>query len=295
MKYIIIDIGSNTIKMDVFSVLNANSICLDKQEYVTAGLINYIENNQMNQDGIDKLCTILDQFIRRTDDLENAQLFCFATASLRRAANAQSIIQEVFIKTNLKIQLLSEEEEALLSMKAVQHEVGSHKSGIMLDMGGGSTEKVLFNGDTILSARSMPFGSLSLYRQFVTGSLPTPDEAKRLAAYVLDQFQDSSSAKQETLYIVGGTGRAFCTLHGQLYEKNSQALYSIHTSELIAFIHQLLLSDHTERQLEEIIPERKYTFMPGLIALGAMAKRIGAMQVLFPLGNVRQGYLLSIL
>ncbi|MCI8589450.1 MAG: hypothetical protein HFE77_01890 [Clostridiales bacterium] len=295
MKYIIIDIGSNTVKMDVFSVSGPNNITLDQRESITAGLINYIENNYMTQDGINKLCAILHQFIRQIYCIKHAQVFCLATASLRRAANAQHVIQEVFAQTHLKIKLVSEEEEALLSMKAVQHEIGPGKSGIMLDMGGGSTEKVLFDGEKILSARSMPFGCLSLYHQFVQDTLPIPAEAERIAAYVLDQFNDSLIPKQDTLYIVGGTGRAICTLHGQIHCQNSQKLYAIDTANLLALKEQLLLSNDTENQLEAIIPERKYTFMPGLIALCAIADHIKASKATFPLSNIRKGYLLSII
>lgn len=295
MKYIVIDIGSNTIKMDLYSISALGCIHLDKQESITAGLISYIENSQMNKEGINRLCSVLNQFKKQTAAMDHTHMLCFATASLRRASNAQDIIKEVFIRTNLTIQLLSEEQEALFSMKAVQHEIGINKSGIMLDMGGGSTEKVLFDNDTILSAYSMPFGCLSLYRDFVSGTLPTPEEAQRIAAYVLDQFQDPLASKQEALYIVGGTGRAICSLHAHLYSQTDNKLYKILTVDLIALKNKLLLSSHTESQLEAIIPERKYTFMPGLIALCTIAEHAKTSQTVFPLGNVRQGYLLSIL
>ena len=295
MKYIVIDIGSNTIKMDLYSISAPGCVHLDKQDSITAGLISYIENNQMNKEGIDRLCSTLKQFQEQTATMEHTHMLCFATASLRRASNAQKIIKEVFDQTRIKIQLLSEEQEALFSMKAVQHEIGINKSGIMLDMGGGSTEKVLFDNDTILSARSMPFGCLSLYREFVSDALPTLDEAQRIAAYVLDQFQDSLASKQESLYIVGGTGRAICSLHAHLYGQTDNKLYTIQTADLIALKNKLLLSSNIESQLEAIIPERKYTFMPGFIALCTMAEQAETSQTVFPLGNVRQGYLLSIL
>lgn len=51
--------------------------------------------------------------------------------------------------------------------------------GILVDIGGGSTELVLFEQGSILHLSSFPIGSLNLYQNHVSGVFP--DKEERLA------------------------------------------------------------------------------------------------------------------
>ena len=61
MIYSIIDIGSNSVRMSVYRINNDNSFTRLFSEKEMAGLINYIVDNNMTEEGIDKICEILEQ------------------------------------------------------------------------------------------------------------------------------------------------------------------------------------------------------------------------------------------
>lgn len=63
MIYSIIDIGSNSVRMSVYRINNDNSFTRLFSEKEMAGLINYIVDNNMTEEGIDKICEILDDFL----------------------------------------------------------------------------------------------------------------------------------------------------------------------------------------------------------------------------------------
>lgn len=78
----IIDIGSNTIRMNIYSI--------DRSEFsqvmstkASAGLVSYIHNHQMNQEGINKLIETLTEFKKMLNVLSVSEFAVFATASLR--------------------------------------------------------------------------------------------------------------------------------------------------------------------------------------------------------------------
>ena len=298
MKAAIVDIGSNTINLDLFSADKGGQVTLDRSYSETVGLIGLIEDGKLSRTGIERLCETIQHYQRISDS--GYALYCFATASLRRADNAKEVIDEIYQRTGAAIRRIGEQEEALLSMRAVLYEIGPSQSGMMLDMGGGSTEKVIFQNTDILLARSMPFGSLSLYRQFVRQKIPSRQEANEIAQYVKREFDDGVSSLSDTFYIVGGTGRALCKLHGRLHGRKSDGLYELNVEAMQELCEHLLANDigddhDTEKLLTDILPKRKHNFLPGLIALCAMAEQAGAKQAVFPTGNVRKGFLLSIL
>ena len=79
----IIDIGSNTIRLNVYSIENTKfEVLFSKKE--NAGIVSYVKKKQMTQEGIDKLERCLSRFKKMLDSLHITTYSAFATASLRK-------------------------------------------------------------------------------------------------------------------------------------------------------------------------------------------------------------------
>lgn len=87
MKAAIVDIGSNTINLDLFSADKDGQVTLDRSYSETVGLIGLIEDGKLSRTGIERLCETIQHYQRISDS--GYALYCFATASLRRADNAE--------------------------------------------------------------------------------------------------------------------------------------------------------------------------------------------------------------
>ena len=61
MLYAVIDIGSTTIRMAIYEILDNKLNLIHKRKY-TVGLASYVKDNVMEQAGIDKACEILNSF-----------------------------------------------------------------------------------------------------------------------------------------------------------------------------------------------------------------------------------------
>ena len=172
MKCGIVDLGSNTIRLSIYQWEGRQfKLLMNKKEM--AGLAGYIQDGVLTDKGIEVACQILAAFRHLLENLEIRQMHVFATASLRNIVNTQEALDTIFSATGLQVQVLSGSQEAELSFLGATAGGGAPAAGLLVDIGGGSTELVAYDNGSITSGCSLPVGSLSLYSRYVTGLFPT--------------------------------------------------------------------------------------------------------------------------
>ena len=87
MKYALIDMGSNSIRLTVYDMDRASFRVLFKEK-IMAGLAGYVEHGRLTRDGIDCACQSLREFRSTLELLQIEHLAVFATASLRNICSA---------------------------------------------------------------------------------------------------------------------------------------------------------------------------------------------------------------
>ena len=113
--------------------------------------------------------------------------------------------------------VLSGEEEAVCDFVGVS---GSDniQNGMVVDIGGGSTEIVLFNNKTVVNATSISIGSLNTYKKYVKNVVPTKTELLEMRNSIkrhLVTVEDNN--KDKFAYGVGESIRAILTLYNEEY------------------------------------------------------------------------------
>ena len=293
MKSAIIDLGSNTIRLCVYEHQeNEVKTLLEKKEM--AGLVNYIESEKLSKKGIEKACDILSQFLNLTNNLqvEDINVHIFATASLRNIVNTKEVIEEIKQNTGHEIELLSGDEEAALDF------IGTTKclsidSGIIIDIGGGSTEIVIFENKTIKYATSIPIGSLNMYVRFVKKIIPKPEERENIRQTVLSYLSDLQLHKEAvpTFCGIGGTIRGLLKLNNSIYNlpNTNTDIEAIHIKEILNSIknsHRTTLTP-----LLRNIPDRIHTIIPGMIILDTLVDFFEVQNIAVSKYGIREGYL----
>ena len=92
--YAVIDIGSNTIRMVLYKVVNGElRQMLNSKE--PAGLVGYVENGRLTGEGIDKLTDTLSHFKLILESVRVKKVLPFATASLRNIENRDEALSAV--------------------------------------------------------------------------------------------------------------------------------------------------------------------------------------------------------
>ena len=160
--YAIIDIGSNTIRMVLYKVID-NEIQQMLNSKIPAGLAGYIDNNNMlSKKGILKAIEALSKFETILESVDVKEVHAFATASLRNISNSEEVLAEIKKHCSFDIEIISGKEEALYDYYGTMKSISSG-NGLLVDVGGGSTELVYFENGTLLSTCSIPVGSLNMY------------------------------------------------------------------------------------------------------------------------------------
>ncbi len=81
-----IDLGSNTVRFVAYEISKKQYVQLvNEKEFI--GIISFIENEMLIQEGIDRLVEVLSKMAQLAELLRCKELHCFATASLRNIHN----------------------------------------------------------------------------------------------------------------------------------------------------------------------------------------------------------------
>ena len=106
--YSVIDIGSNTIRLTVYHVLENQHIQPVFHEKSVAGLAGYVTSDgRMSSAGIQKAADVLNHFKEILRRLRLNHIHVFATASLRNITNTEEAADKIRELTGLTIQVLS--------------------------------------------------------------------------------------------------------------------------------------------------------------------------------------------
>lgn len=204
----IIDIGSNTIRLVIYHFsLNTGLKEVTNIKSVARLRSQINDKGYLSQEGIDILRTLLHSFKEMLVDYGVTNVRAVATASIRQAKNGEIIIQQMLKETGIKIQLLTEEEEAYYGYFAVAHTT-STPSAVTIDMGGGSTEITYFKNKELQNSISLPFGSVSLKQQFMSGDTMTKKEHEEVYKFAQQQFLNVKWLSNLNIPVVGIGGSA---------------------------------------------------------------------------------------
>ena len=291
MKYAIIDIGSNSMRLTVYSVEKDSFTILFKDKTM-AGLANYIEHGTLTEEGIRRAGTVLLSFAKTLEHLEITNISAFATASLRNVHNTHQATQKLSDMVGFPIQVLSGEEEATFGYVGAMQDTDMD-SGLFVDIGGASTELVEFEHGQVNQASSYPIGSLKLYRDCVKQILPGKGSYHRMEKALQRELGHlpSNDLPCGQIAAVGGSARAALKLARTVFQlpQTCRTVTAVQLDEVFA----LLRSD--QRTAADLIlkaaPERLHTLIPGLMILRHVVRTFEANEVIVSRYGVREGYL----
>ena len=237
--------GFNWSAFDNVSTLTHTSLLLDDD--------NFLDWNQFEE----KVLPTLQRYCEIVDSAEVSVLYCIATACLRAATNQDAILQRIQDSLGLRIQVLSQREEALATMRAYRWSLGNRRQGstLLVDQGGGSTELTAFDPNfkpLILSAPChIQVGSTTAIQALLNRKGLDED----LGSYLRDEAQNIGfQVQQATLPLIPqkietliGVGSALTDITGK--DSNKQQHLSMLTRDFLQQKHDQAfhaLSSHPE-------------------------------------------------
>ena len=294
MLHAIIDIGSNTIRMAVYQIEGRQFSLLMKRKH-TVGLAGYLENGRLVRAGIEKTVKILRGFTSFIDTFRIPHVHAFATAALRSAVNSRAAVGEIARRTGVQVRIISGDEEAMYDFIGATQNI-AHADGIMIDIGGGSTEIVSFAGRAMQGRWSLPLGSLAMSKEYATGLLPVPAECaaiKDAVTGILAKTPAVRDLRARHMVGMGGVLSSASRVHALLHpEETPRLLPADALPQMIAmFGSGRPLTEADTAVLLRAAPDRLHNIVPGMIIARVLAETFAAEDITCSEGGVREGYI----
>lgn len=293
MKYSVIDIGSNSMRLTVYRVKGRDFKILFKQKKMV-GLAGYVDHGRMSRAGIERAAESLLEFKNILQMLGiTERIYVFATASLRNIVNTEEAVAEIEAAAAFSIDVVTGEQEAFLGYKGVMQEL-SVSDGVFVDIGGASTEIAMFRSNELFFSKSFHVGSLKLYKEFVKRILPGEKTLKDMRGAIDDEFRKNGAVDPEPcekLICTGGTARSVLRFarHLGLIQADARVM----DKKQLEKVGDLLLGSRKTAAdaILKIDPERIHTIIPGYLILQYIFECFGAGKLIVSNYGVREGYL----
>ncbi len=287
-NFAIIDLGSNSVRMNINSIENDGSWNTLQKLRATVRLSegmssdNFLKENAMNR-VIEALCA----FCEKAKEYKCVSIAAVATAALRNAANKELFLSRVKEKTGIDFEIISGEQEAFYSFLAVRETVGI-ENGVIYDTGGGSTEIMLVKDGKIKHSVSLPLGAVIMTEKFRKSS--QMHLYKYVSSYIggVDWLDECEGLP---LYGIGGSARALA----MLYKKQNLGIDAFDGMKIpyasVAKIYQSIFSTPSEKRkdIKGMEISRADIILAGLTPLKVLMDMCGGANVTICASGVKEG------
>mgnify|MGYP001230997237 CR=1 FL=1 len=297
--YGVIDIGSNTIRLVIYKVDEGSVHSIMSKKYA-AGLANYVNKYRlMNEHGILRLVEVLMDIEKIVRELQIDEVYSFGTAILRNIANADEVLMAVNENCSFDVKILTGREEAIYDYYGIMYNCRAEECGIAADIGGGSTEIAYFADRSVITACSIPSGSLNLYVDMVDKIIPDQGEISKMRKHVARQLNTMDIPKLasnvDSLNVIGGTARAILKLYNGHFDDSNDNKEFDHR-----FVKRLIEDAEKKpcklaRKILRSSPDRIHTIIPGAIIIDEVLNQLDLDNVIVSVSGVREGYLYEVL
>jgi exopolyphosphatase/guanosine-5'-triphosphate,3'-diphosphate pyrophosphatase len=269
----VIDVGTNSIKLCVARLERGQLFVLADIVSVTRLGEGTAETGLLAPEAMERSKGALYEMADTALRLGADEIISVGTQALRAARNRGEFIAAVESECGFKIMVISGEEEAELSFRAVRSLAAGKTPGgaLVFDVGGGSSETVFGRGSLLERRLSIPTGALSLYKKFfaapdgvVSGGVI--EEAGRYVRSVAAQSGLEGSlgfGASPSCFGVGGAVTALASVFlGQALRGVSGAVLSM--AEIDRQIEMYASTDiASRRKIRGLPPDRVDIVLPG--------------------------------
>ena len=172
-RFAAIDVGSYNVSMEIFElskkygVKSVNRI----RQRLEIGHDTYAEH-KLSREKLDKLAHILHDFKLIMDEYKVSGYRACAKSAFREARNEVLALEQIYQKTGIQIEVLSNSEQRFLGYKAIAAKETDfnkiiQKGTAIIDMGGGSVQISLFDKDALVTTQNIRIGSLRVRERLV--------------------------------------------------------------------------------------------------------------------------------
>lgn len=199
------DVGSTSVHLLVASISDGRLTTL-ADESAFLGLGEAVDaRSHLGPALIGALAGTIAGYAERAAALGATRVAFVGTDPLRRSADAATAVHEVAQRSRVALHVLTQREEASLTLIGVTAGRHVERPVLIVDVGGGSTEFVIATRDRAPSIVGLPLGATRLTGQIVRHDPPTRAELEDLGQAARAVLARAPEVDVGDLVLVGGT------------------------------------------------------------------------------------------
>ncbi len=291
----VIDVGTNSVKLLVADTGDdAVRPVLEDSEQTRLGA-GFYETHCLQPDAVARTAGAVASFATQARQLNAVSTRILATSAARDAVNPGDLTTAIERASGLKLEIISGEQEADLAFRGVTTipEFAAQPL-LILDVGGGSTEFILGQGEHRHFCRSFPLGVLRLFEKLPPADPPTARQLAACRQWVRDFLQGEilpllepalqrettidSRHRSALLVATGGTATILARMQGRLGKFQRERIEGMRLN-----LDQV--REHVERLWDLPLAERKQiiglprkradVILPGVVIYEAVMENLG--------------------
>lgn len=184
--YAVIDLGSNTIKIDIGSVdINGALEVIKHAESSTRLMEGMLPTNMLQPEPINRNIEIIKRWQKWNEEYNVKVTRSVSTGAARKALNRDLLISLIKKETGLHLEIISEEQEAKILYKGAIHDFSDSKQSFaVMNIGGSTTELIMGTKSQVNKLYNLPLGTRELRNKFLNTDPPTDQEHMGLINYI---------------------------------------------------------------------------------------------------------------
>jgi exopolyphosphatase/guanosine-5'-triphosphate,3'-diphosphate pyrophosphatase len=301
MRIAAIDVGSNSVHMIVCQVRpDASFEVVDREKDMIrlgAGAVN----GKLPETNLATALASLAKFRRLAESHGVDEIVVAATSAIREADNGTDLITQARRQLGLRVRVISGVEEARLIHLSAAYAIGIGSSrGVVLDIGGGSTEVTLGTAARMESGRSFKLGAIRLAEKFAASDpLSRRDEDRLIRHIARETAGFLTQLRRRGFHRVIGTSGTIQALGGLAFGANAPKPDDVRRVVVPAVDISRLRQSLVEMSLDERLnmpgldPRRADLAAVGAILLDELLIRLRAKELTLCDFALREGLILE--
>ena len=290
----IIDIGSNSARLVISDIYKNSGYKMFFNQKESLRLGHKVDNsNNLTEEAATSLIETIKNFAYMCNVYKVNKIIGVATAAIRNSANGKELVARVFNETGIELDIISGKEEAYLSYLGVINTL-SVKSGVIFDLGGGSTEIIFFKNRKLVESVSLPIGAVNMTDKFGTKDSMSPAIYEEVNKFIKSKLAQYPWLKQNNLPLVavGGTGRAVAKIiqRARKYPATKLHNYTYNLSTYEKFFDKMIVTNLDQRKkISGLGSERSDIILAGISIIKALFEATGAKKMVTSGCGLREG------
>ena len=174
-KVATIDIGSNAIRLLISNVFSVNG----KLQHTKNSLYRVqlrlgddsFKKGIISPKNLEKLKSTLKSFKLLMDVNDVKKYLAYATSAMRGISNAEKLLKSLEIETGVKVEIITGKKESeIVAKNDISTHIGKTKNYCFIDVGGGSSEVVIYKKGEFYKSKSFKIGGVRLINGLVEDS-----------------------------------------------------------------------------------------------------------------------------